>query len=365
MTWHLQSPKAGGDKLINSITQNCGAASEGAGAFAFATSAGVKLLLAQKEVSDFLSAREFLLIVGLDAITDTAAIEQLARAAAKFEKLTVYAFKHTLGGAIFHPKAMWFKTETGGATITGSGNLTSGGLKTNWEAFCIEQVATEAIEGTKAGWLAWLEEHEGNLLPLDHPDVVARAAANKKIKSTILKASKVPEGAPEEEAVVEGAAGAIEEIEAQLALRPVLVAEVPKAKDRWKQINFDKKSFQEFFGVTLGKEKTVKFYPVNNDGSFGNEEIRHAVAVASHNYRFEIGAAANLPYPEEGNPIVIFERLSDDEFSYLLLMPGDHNHQTIQDFLNNSYGKTGNQKLRVTMTAGELALAWPDCPLLK
>ncbi len=337
----------------------------GAGAFAFATSTGVKFFFAQKAVTDFLSSNKFLLIVGLDAITDTAAIAQLSLAEKSLGGLTVRAFRHSTGGVCFHPKAIWFRTPKGGTTITGSGNLTMGGLKSNWEAFCVEKVSAGAIAATKSEWAAWLGKHSGNLLPLDHADVAARAAANKKIKAKILRAAKVPQGGEEEEAAVESAAGAIEEIQAQLSLRPILVAEVPRSENRWKQVNFDKKTFQEFFGVTLGKKKTVQFYPVRADGSYGPAETRHAVAVASQNYRFEIGAAASLPYPAAGHPILIFEKLSENEFSYVLLMPKQPDHALIQGFLDDNYGKTGNQKRRIMMTAGELSAAWPQCPLLK
>jgi HKD family nuclease len=364
MTWHLQSPGFGDYSLIKFIEANCKKATCGAAVFAFATSAGVKLFFARPSVISFLQNHKFQMVVGLDAITDTAAIAQLSIAAAKYPNLNIRVFKHNVGGVCFHPKTMWFETGAGGVTITGSGNLTTGGLEKNWEAFSVETATAVDMTAVKTQWKEWSVAHQDNLLPLDHPDVEARAKSNKKLKAKIAKAAQTPEGA-DEDAAVEGAADAVEEVNAQLALRPVLVAEVPKASDRWKQINFDKKTFQEFFGVTIGKPKTVKFYHANDDGSFDPPETSTAVAVKSRNFRFEIGAAAYLAYPANGHPIVIFERLNPAEYSYVLLMPGKGAHALVQKYLDDNYGPAGNKKRRIVMTASDLAAAWPDCPLLK
>ena len=84
----------------------------------------------------------------------------------------------------------------------------------------------------------------------------------------------------------------------------------------------------------------------------------------SANFRFEIGAGAGLAYPSKGHPILVFEQTTEDDFSYILLMPGQADHARVQKYLDDAYERT-NKKLRVQITAGDLQKAWPDCPLFK
>ncbi len=139
MTWHLQTPDSGSPKLLANILAECGAAQKGGAAFAFASAQGVKLLAAEPVFSKFLKASEFTIIVGLDAITDTRAVDELRKLSKSHPNFKPKLFLHSAGGSIFHPKTMWLKTAKGGVVIAGSGNLTSGGLKSNWEATAVQK----------------------------------------------------------------------------------------------------------------------------------------------------------------------------------------------------------------------------------
>ena len=70
MAWLLQTPGGGSPKLLENIIGECGPAVRGGAAFAFASAGGVKLLMAEDPFQKFLTASEFTVVVGLDAITD-------------------------------------------------------------------------------------------------------------------------------------------------------------------------------------------------------------------------------------------------------------------------------------------------------
>lgn len=363
MAWFLQTPDSASPKLLKNILDQCGSAVKGGAAFAFASAQGVKLLAAEPVFGKFLKAGEFTIIVGLDGITDTRALEELKKLNNSHPNFTCRLFLHSAGGCIFHPKTMWLKTPKGGVIITGSGNLTSGGLKSNWEAMAIQALTPAEMAEAEKSWDAWLKTHKKELVDLDNEKAIEKAKANKIVRSKIRKALK-KSGTEEEptEEEVDAVEEVVEEIEEEFALNPVLIAEVPKSGSRWQQVNFDLKSYQEYFGVKKTATKYVRFHEVHPDGSLGPAEDRQSVSVVSQNFRFEVGAAHGKPYPTKGHPILVFEKTDEDKFHYVLLMPGEAEHKLIQTYLDNNYTRT-SKKLRVQMTAGDLKRAWPGSPL--
>lgn len=362
MAWFLQTPDGASPKLLGKILTELGPAVSGGAAYAFASAQGVKLLGAEPVFQKFLKASRFLMVVGLDAITDPRAIDELRKLKKNHPNFIPKLFLHKTAGSLFHPKTLWLRTQKGGVIITGSGNLTSGGLNSNWEAMAIETLTSLQIKDAESNWNAWLENHSDDLVDLDNPEALAKAEVNKRLRIKLKRAlnGSIP-GAEGGDAEIEILEPVSEEIEQELLLNPVLIAEVPKSGDRWKQVNFDVQTYQQFFGVTLGSRKNVEFRPVNNDGSLGPAEYRHAVAVKSQNYRFEVGAAHGLPYPTRGHPIVIFEKITKSKFKYILLMPQQPEHKLIQDYINNNFAKS-NGKQRIVVTLGDLQKAWPACP---
>ena len=362
MTWFLQTPDATSPKLLSKILAECGSAVKGGAAFAFASAQGVKLLGIEPVFSTFLQASSFSVIVGLDAITDTRAVHELRKLSQSHPNFQPKLFLHNTPGSLFHPKTLWLRTKKGGVIITGSGNLTSGGLNSNWEAMAVQTLTPAEIDAAEKYWDGWLTTHVKQLLDLDDPKAVAKAEANKRLRVTIKKALKAPQDeTAAAEAEIDAAAEGAEEIAQELLLNPVLIAEVPRSGDRWKQVNFDVKTYQEFFGVTLGSSKDVTFHNVKDDGSLAPAEQRQAVAVKSLNYRFEVGAAHGLPYPAAGHPIVLFEKVSDSMFNYVLLMPPSVSHKLIQGYIDANFAKSAGKR-RIVITAGDLAKVWPTAP---
>lgn len=366
MGWFLQTPDSASPKLLKNIVDHCGPASKGGGAFAFASAQGIKLLAAEPIFTKFLNAYEFTMIVGLDAITNLRALDELRKLSKKHPNFKPKLFLHSTGGSLFHPKTLWLKTAKGGVIITGSGNLTSGGLKSNWEAMAVETLSVSDMALAEKSWNDWVKAHKKELVDLDDPKAIEKATANEIVRTKIkkaLKKSETKEEVGEEE--IEAVGEAIDEVEQELLLNPVLIAEVPKSGDRWQQVNFDLKSYQEFFGVKKSATRYVRFHEVKADGSLGAAEDRQSVSVVSKNFRFEVGAASGKAYPPTGHPICIFEQTAENTFYYVLLMPGNAAHTTIQNYLDATYERVKNNKLRVQVTTGVLKSVWPNAPFFK
>jgi hypothetical protein len=291
MGWFLQTPDDASPTLLKNILDQCGPAQKGGAAFAFASAQGVRMLASEPAFSKFLKAAELTMVVGLDAITDTKAVDELRKLSKTNPNFKPKLFLHSTAGSLFHPKTMWLKTQNGGVIITGSGNLTAGGLKANWEAMAVEVLTTAQITEAEKSWNAWLKAHKNELRDLDDAQAEDKAKANTVVRAKIKKALRKPaavEAVAEEEA--EAVQELVEEIEQELFLSPVLIAEVPRSDNRWKQVNFDLKSWQEYFGVTKGATKHLRFYQVHDDGTLGDPENRQAVAVKS-----KIAASRSAP----------------------------------------------------------------------
>jgi hypothetical protein len=353
MTLALQVPGVAGT-LHSALVSAANGAVGGFAAFAFATATGIDTALAEPAVRKLLGTGKFHLVIGLDAITDTAAIAAIKTAKAALPAASMSLFYNPKGGVLFHPKTLFFKQAHGGICLTGSGNLTLGGLRNNWEAFWRADLTAHDAGIVEATWSKWFEDHKDHLLSADDPRVAAQAALNAKTKVRIQKAVK--ETDPEAlAAIAEGTADTT-------SLNPFLIAEVPK--NRPGQADFGIDTYQGFFGVTIGKPREVTFYQVKPDGSLQPPEHRHAVAVKSSNYRFEVEALSGLQHPANAHFILIFERIGKSEYRYVLLKPGEVGHTSVQKFLDDNYFVSGNSKRRVVVTQSDVQAAWPANPLL-
>jgi HKD family nuclease len=100
------------------------------GAAAFARRSGVRHL--SKAISDFSGTRPLELVVGVDLQgTSVEALEELLACGGPNAVFSVF---HNPGGATFHPKVYRFARDKEARLYVGSGNLTQGGLYSNYEA---------------------------------------------------------------------------------------------------------------------------------------------------------------------------------------------------------------------------------------
>lgn len=339
--------------LHERILEACQGAAYGAGAFAFVTSDGVDLLLKDEAFKRFATSGTFYMIIGIDEVTNVKALTALREVSGELPGLTVKVFYHDLPQPMFHPKFCWFRHRTGGSLVIGSGNLTVRGLRGNWEAFAIGELEINAAIELEAQWTRWIEMHATRLRPLDDKNVLARAALNVPRRRPARAVAETKE---------ESEAG-----EVPLPVHPqsyrVLVAEIPRASNRWNQANFDLNSFQNFFGAQPGTVRRVVLQHVDASGLLGALETRPSVAVRSRNFRFELEAAAGLAYPISGRPIAVFVEIAPRTFRYRLLMPSDPQHGIMNAFLNTMSQSRNDRMRRVITTTDAVQQAWPDSPL--
>jgi HKD family nuclease len=358
MVLYLQDPEdATALTLLEAMINAASSANGGAGSFAWATASGLLLLIENKIFEAFLDKHSFDLLIGVDAVTNAKALSELSRLVTIKPNLRARAFYHE-PGTLFHPKVCYFRHESGGVLITGSGNLTSAGLQTNWEAFNVIQLSLAEISAIEKQWLDWRNLHSAKLRSITDPDVLERASKNRGWegprgkKGPSYKKSSADSHASSPLQVVQALAS------------PVLIAEIPRASNRWKQVNFKKRHYEEFFGAKVGgKKRTITLRHVDDSGALGHREVRASVEVASRNFRFELEAASGLQYPSGGPPIGVYLSMPDDQFLYSILLPMETGYNAISAFLDIIDERTSRSQMRAGRTDLEsLADVWPDAP---
>lgn len=412
MKFYIQDPIfTCGYSLHEALLEACQDVIYGAGVFAFVTSGGVDLFLGDQSFENFMrrNREKFKLIVGIDEITNTRTLAKLQVMQDKYgEKLDIKVLMHSHKNVTFHPKFTWFKKEEGGIVIVGSNNLTEKGLRRNIEAFSINEVSEEEILEIQEYFNKWLVENDRYLLPIDNEDVIERAKANIRVVSYKRKSNTVEESDAEEknsdgeegetiaggpdasevgetdecEAIneteeadegedvnVSEELGESEEIDEEdfeawtfTEDNSVLVAQIPRSDNRWSQANFNKDTFEQFFGATAGYNGNhrILLRSVNRRGKIQHIEVRPSVSVSSQNYRFELEAAKGLNYPNEGRPIAVFINLSVRMYVYALIMPGDSFYNEVDSYINHL---KGNRMVRYITTVDDVRRNCPSLPL--
>lgn len=354
----IQDPKSPTTpSLQESLIEACDGATSGGGAFAFVSPGGVRLLLEDEGFKKFVSKGSFDLVVGVDEITTPKSLKALEEVSKEHPRLIVRVFRHDLSNAIFHPKFCWFRHKSGGVLITGSGNLTARGLRLNWEAFTISTLDAKEIDEIEKLWTDWTASHLDWLKATDDPEVLARAEENitKPFTRDITKG-----GSKKKKDESDTDADDIAEVGLQLA-DAVLIAEIPKGA-RWKQANFDKDIFENYFGASDKSSRRIVLQHVEIDGSLKPVENRPGVSVKSHNYRVELGAAAGLSYPKPDRPIAVFIRVASRAFIYRLLMPDDPDYSQIFAYLKSKYAGRASKVRRVRTDVVSLRSVWKNSP---
>ena len=337
----------------------CRGSVAGGGAFAFVTQKGVELFLEDIDFVNFATHGNFELVVGIDEITDHNTLNRLNNLCSRISGLKVSAFFHNISSSLFHPKFCWFKHTSGGVLVVGSGNLTTSGLRKNWEAFGVFRLNDTQLSEIEIIWHDWLIHNETRLKPINDPDVVTRATLN--VMRPRAPITESPISLPEVSIIAEPPEDSApwEFVESD----EVLIAEIPNSGDRWQQANFSKEIFIRFFGATPGdNSQRMLFRNVLQDGKLAEIEKRTSVSVRSRNYRFELHAAAGLAYPGDGPPIGIFIRVSSRMFIYVLIFPGANYYDEIRTSLDATPTSRSGAMRRKIITVNVLRSAYPNLP---
>lgn len=145
----------------------------------------------------------------------------------------------------------------------------------------------------------------------------------------------------------------------------VLIAELPKASERWNQANFDIGNYRGFFHLEPGRPDRVHLFPIAANGDRGPPEDRPSVSVRSHNYRLELGQAAHKPYPPtgRGRPIAVFVREAERTFRYRVFMPDDPVYREVEAALSNLSRAPAREVRRTQLDYDEFKRRVPRTPL--
>jgi hypothetical protein len=380
MPLHIQDPtNPNSEYLVDTLLDACVGARAGGGAFAFLSAGGIQLLLKDSLFTDFLGRGQFELLFGVDAITDTAAVRSLTQVRHEYPNLGARAFLPIHSKSIFHPKVAWFDQGNGGFLITGSGNLTAGGLRWNIEAYAVQRLNSVGMAQLREQWddyvtltsacqldpqdvrvSALLERNAARRKAMQDAGIIETSEAEDEVAR--MPPAAIAESFPDPQiAQVDQPADEVPQITPDTS---ILVAEIPRSSNRWGQANFDQATFFDFFGASNRVQRRVYFFHLREDGLLGFQEVRPAVAVLSHNYRFELDAASGLDYPDDGRPVGVFAKVGARTFIYMLLMPGRAGHAAMTRLLDQTADAAPpNRMRRIVFTADRVQAAWPTAPL--
>tara|TARA_R110000737_G_scaffold337641_1_gene358001 strand:+ start:2421 stop:3563 length:1143 start_codon:yes stop_codon:yes gene_type:complete len=355
MSFYIQDPAgSSGHLLHDSILNEASKAIEGGGAFAFATKGGIELLIKSTEFRSLLSRGQYTLIVGIDAITNTSAIETLKYYQDKYPSLLVKAFYHEENGVIFHPKFTWFRNsveQDEGSLIIGSGNLTLKGLRKNWEAYFVTPLMKAQFKQTDDVWQNWLSSHTEFLFDLDHEKVTKKAEENKKefdskFAKKVKEKNKKTEGQKNKPKII------LDKFQLQnnrYSLIEVPVGRKSGTPSAYTQANLGKILFEEFFDIDIDKEPEIFYFQhVEDNGETEElEDIRPIIKKESSNYNFRLDATKDKGKPEPKTPpICIFTEIGVRTYRYKFLLPRDNTYKELRAFLlSQPRISTGGRKL--------------------
>ena len=294
---------------------------------------------------------------------------------------------HTNSNNIFHPKVYLFENRDIFTLIVGSNNLTVPGLVQNIECSLLikDTIDPSSVhDDFYRYWKGILDGTETHLYTLTkkliddlykdkiitseeqrskrYDDGTDKKEEKKKEAITFKKATiqKFPDGFRPKRLVkvkqVKTSKKATKEVEKSVKIdSAVLIAEIPKSGNRWKQANFSQNVFEDFFGATKGDNSyKVKLTNIKKDGTLGEVTESQSVTVSSKNYRFELRCdETNLPYPSGNDrPIGLFVKEDAQNYMYQVLMPSDDAYKKIKDYL---YLETANQKGRKDLMRRHIA----------
>lgn len=330
-------------------------AKQGVGIFAFATVGGISLLLRDPDFQHYLKFNVYRLIVGVDAITNEAALVSLAELQDEYKNFKPCVYYDPDSQSLFHPKVCIFEVGMRYVTFIGSNNLTPGGMRGNVEAFSIMEQSSSPIDA-----FLYTLHQQHHFYDVRDPTILRRARSN-----TGHESPDSPMKSLSLELIRETPQGALSVAGLTTDKTQVLIAELPKGK-RWKQANFHKHVFEGFFEASPDKSQRFMFTHVDERGALGVQEIRPSVSVSSNNYRFELDAATGLEYPDGAlRPIAVFAKLGTRTFRYHLSMPGSSSHQHLHDYLQANAQPTRTGGMRsIVVHAKALRDLWPGSMLL-
>ena len=365
-------------------------------AVAWAKRSGIRLI--ENDLRAFRGGtRSLRLLVGVDQHGGT--IEGLDLARVLFTEARVYHDANSRPPRTFHPKLYVVEAPQRARAIIGSGNLTAGGLRTNYElAFRLDLDLSDPAESTVLedlrAWFnaRWLQPEATVRLTttsiqalISDPDVAVvpekwgpprssseQGGSRGKKPKPLFRAVRGL-AAPEKQAHVDPAdqidsAPPDERIEAPFLGDDSLVLVAGLPKDRPGQAGFNRLLANQFFGVFKNGDP-ITVQAAKRNGSVGPPEISKYVnpTDSNGNNRFEMRDPEGRTRIPGTFPILLVHRVGPGLFRYFYVLPGDSGYRAMDRERRRREGVGTSFKpetKRVYLTLGEVRTGWPSCPLV-
>lgn len=143
----------------------------------------------------------------------------------------------------------------------------------------------------------------------------------------------------------------------------VLVAQVPRAGNRWHQVHFNHRVATDFFRLAPGDEHVAALERVDANGRLQRPVERKLVmSDVNGNAKIELDFGGVREYPRNGVPVLVLLELELRRFRYATRLPGEPGFDLLEGF-NAALPSLGRGLRRGRTTLDELELRWPGCPL--
>lgn len=331
--------------------------------FGFLTGSGMDALMEVPEVREVFLHSDVEVLVGLDAVTDRAGLEHLLELARKNSQFKPLVIKNTTG-ALIHPKMLVARyADDRAVVVVGSNNLSRGGLSKNVEGYTIARFEPgEHVD--LSDWNTFILRWKPLITGIDDEALKAGERNTRRLKR-IRTAVRETSTTPDPGVIVSD--GQVHERPLSGVRNPeelLLVAQIPKAGNRWSQVHYSSEIIQAYFDVQAGDQVFLRQLD-----SSKVEDPQVVYSTVNKNYKIELGAAREAEkvggYPAEGRPIVLFgpEGSEPGHHRYMLLMPGDVGHAEMAALGKTAFKGPATHLPRVIVPRRHIMAAWPQCPL--
>lgn len=315
-------------------------------AFAFATARGIGLLFDDPSVQANLKFATLQMIIGMDAITDTRSVIRFSQLCSDLKNVSVRFFLPSSGG-IFHPKVSWVKIGDSGVVITGSGNLTRGGLETNFEAFSVISIDASQLATIEDTWNGFLAGNDKFLFELDSEEVKNAAEQNRKVNKAIKKAKK-------DVGIVESEHDVPEDS------KTIFIQELTEGRGG-RQRDVGTWAAKNYFE----KDSDIYLTYVDSHGNQSFETAKKVTSKGSKNYAIDLDASKGVKESGGNLPIVVFLRTAPCAYLYHILDPQSADYKYVYSYLEKEGVKKSKAfRMEKIITPAELLDFWPSAPFL-
>ena len=334
-------------------------------------------------------------VVGIDQKNTT--FEALERLYAIADEL--YIFHSEIYSQTFHPKCYWLYSKDKLWFAVGSNNLTAGGLFSNYEmsysdhltgtdaanqltvlnnildcysdsnSACCRRVDLALINDLYQN--GYIEKEFDQKKRLLKERTTSQNSQSKSIfGKEVFKAPALPvvasakgaTNAPKQTMIKSTLPTAIAQ---STGSNEYLIRHVPKAGGRSKQVHFTIDLLNNFFGLKQGDP--IILQEVKANGTVSPIENHQVVfSQKNRNVKIEMSGAAILDtqYPADPNkrPVLIVKHISNNFFTYTLLLDGDAGYSPIN--LRLSALPLGRSLANELIDESTMLSLWPTCPIV-